>query len=208
MSSTVKDRTNLKIKEKYLSPAESTTKGLAVSRSNSSLSLYSSASAPTSPMTRKASNELHIIVTKCLSFLCYIEWSRKGLGFFFFFLDEQVLLWNIINILTSVMFLDLGIASQELLRWPMHPPQEFHSSSGVWSSVCSNGGGQLPLTLRSGNLLCIAFCNFKFLDDVQLCSCFQMKLRSCPHDYLCFWAHCVTGSAQPKHSLWASKEWN
>ncbi|XP_037836259.1 plectin [Kryptolebias marmoratus] len=50
----VKGRTNLKIKEKYLSPAESTTKGLAVSRSNSSLSLYSSASAPTSPMTRKA----------------------------------------------------------------------------------------------------------------------------------------------------------
>ncbi|XP_047216439.1 GAS2-like protein 1 [Girardinichthys multiradiatus] len=50
----VKGRTNLKIKEKYLSPTGSTTKGLTVSRSNSSLSLYSSASAPTSPMTRKA----------------------------------------------------------------------------------------------------------------------------------------------------------
>ncbi|KAF7666344.1 hypothetical protein LDENG_00111010 [Lucifuga dentata] len=50
----VKGRTNLKIKEKYLSPAGSSTKGLTVSRSNSSLSLYSSASAPTSPMTRKA----------------------------------------------------------------------------------------------------------------------------------------------------------
>ncbi|XP_016534026.1 microtubule-actin cross-linking factor 1 isoform X2 [Poecilia formosa] len=50
----VKGRTNLKIKEKYLSPTGSTTKGLSVSRSNSSLSLYSSASAPTSPMTRKA----------------------------------------------------------------------------------------------------------------------------------------------------------
>ncbi|XP_023266298.1 microtubule-actin cross-linking factor 1-like [Seriola lalandi dorsalis] len=50
----VKGRTNLKIKEKYLSPAGSTSKGLTVSRSNSSLSLYSSASAPTSPMTRKA----------------------------------------------------------------------------------------------------------------------------------------------------------
>ncbi|KAM8847467.1 microtubule-actin cross-linking factor 1, isoforms 6/7 isoform 2-T3 [Synchiropus picturatus] len=50
----VKGRTNLKIKEKYLSPPGSTTKGLTVSRSNSSLSLYSSASAPTSPMTRKA----------------------------------------------------------------------------------------------------------------------------------------------------------
>nr|XP_043889530.1 microtubule-actin cross-linking factor 1, isoforms 1/2/3/5 isoform X1 [Solea senegalensis]XP_043889531.1 microtubule-actin cross-linking factor 1, isoforms 1/2/3/5 isoform X1 [Solea senegalensis] len=50
----VKGRTNLKIKEKYLSPAGSTAKGLSVSRSNSSLSLYSSASAPTSPMTRKA----------------------------------------------------------------------------------------------------------------------------------------------------------
>uniref|UniRef100_A0A3P9JYU5 Microtubule actin crosslinking factor 1b n=1 Tax=Oryzias latipes TaxID=8090 RepID=A0A3P9JYU5_ORYLA len=46
-----KGRTNLKIKEKYLSPAGSTTKGLTVSRSNSSLSLYSSASAPTSPKT-------------------------------------------------------------------------------------------------------------------------------------------------------------
>ncbi|XP_029359607.1 dystonin [Echeneis naucrates] len=50
----VKGRTNLKIKEKYLSPAGSTSKGLTVSRSNSSLSLYSSASAPTSPLTRKA----------------------------------------------------------------------------------------------------------------------------------------------------------
>ncbi|XP_072250902.1 microtubule-actin cross-linking factor 1, isoforms 6/7 isoform X2 [Leuresthes tenuis] len=50
----VKGRTNLKIKEKYLSPTGSTAKGLTVSRSNSSLSLYSSASAPTSPMTRKA----------------------------------------------------------------------------------------------------------------------------------------------------------
>ncbi|KAM9806535.1 microtubule-actin cross-linking factor 1, isoforms 6/7 isoform 1-T1 [Syngnathus typhle] len=50
----VKGRTNLKIKQKYLSPTVSTSKGLTVSRSNSSLSLYSSASAPTSPMTRKA----------------------------------------------------------------------------------------------------------------------------------------------------------
>ncbi|XP_073341525.1 microtubule-actin cross-linking factor 1, isoforms 6/7 [Pagrus major] len=53
----VKGRTNLKIKEKYLSPAGSSAKGLTVSRSNSSLSLYSSASAPTSPMTRKASQK-------------------------------------------------------------------------------------------------------------------------------------------------------
>ncbi|CAG12833.1 unnamed protein product, partial [Tetraodon nigroviridis] len=44
----VKGRTNLKIKEKYLSPTGSSSKGLTVSRSNSSLSLYSSASAPTS----------------------------------------------------------------------------------------------------------------------------------------------------------------
>ncbi|KAJ3597988.1 hypothetical protein NHX12_001503, partial [Muraenolepis orangiensis] len=51
----VKGRTNLKIKEKYLSPpAGGSTKGLSGSRSNSSLSLYSSASAPTSPLTRKA----------------------------------------------------------------------------------------------------------------------------------------------------------
>ncbi|KAG7262981.1 hypothetical protein CRUP_012980 [Coryphaenoides rupestris] len=50
----LKGRTNLKIKEKYLSPVGGSTKGLSVSRSNSSLSLYSSASAPTSPMTRKA----------------------------------------------------------------------------------------------------------------------------------------------------------
>lgn len=55
LTPTVKGRTNLKIKEKYLSPAGSTTKGLTVSRSNSSLSLYSSASAPTSPKTCKAS---------------------------------------------------------------------------------------------------------------------------------------------------------
>ncbi|KAG9276320.1 microtubule-actin cross-linking factor 1-like isoform X1 [Astyanax mexicanus] len=57
----VKGRTNLKIKEKYLSPdsfeasgRRGSTKGLTVSRSNSSLSLYSSASAPSSPLTRKA----------------------------------------------------------------------------------------------------------------------------------------------------------
>ncbi|XP_066538395.1 microtubule-actin cross-linking factor 1, isoforms 6/7 [Hoplias malabaricus] len=57
----VKGRTNLKIKEKYLSPGSfdasghrGSTKGLTVSRSNSSLSLYSSASAPSSPLTRKA----------------------------------------------------------------------------------------------------------------------------------------------------------
>ncbi|XP_056142945.1 microtubule-actin cross-linking factor 1, isoforms 6/7 [Lampris incognitus] len=49
----VKGRTNLKIKEKYLSPGGGSSKGLTVSRSNSSLSLYSSASAPSSPLTRK-----------------------------------------------------------------------------------------------------------------------------------------------------------
>uniref|UniRef100_A0A8C1SSB6 Microtubule actin crosslinking factor 1 n=1 Tax=Cyprinus carpio TaxID=7962 RepID=A0A8C1SSB6_CYPCA len=56
----VKGRTNLKIKEKYLSPdgfeasgRRGSAKGLTVSRSNSSLSLYSSASAPSSPLTRK-----------------------------------------------------------------------------------------------------------------------------------------------------------
>lgn len=56
---TVKGRTNLKIKEKYLSPAGSSSKGLTVSRSNSSLSLYSSASAPTSPLTRKVRQNYH-----------------------------------------------------------------------------------------------------------------------------------------------------
>ncbi|KAM9488562.1 microtubule-actin cross-linking factor 1, isoforms 6/7 [Clarias gariepinus] len=56
----VKGRTNLKIKEKYLSPHSFEAsgcrggKGMTVSRSNSSLSLYSSASAPSSPLSRKA----------------------------------------------------------------------------------------------------------------------------------------------------------
>ncbi|XP_075774303.1 microtubule-actin cross-linking factor 1, isoforms 6/7-like isoform X2 [Pelodiscus sinensis] len=54
----VKGRTNVKINEKYLSPdacgASSLSKGLSPSRSNSSLSLYSSASAPSSPLARKA----------------------------------------------------------------------------------------------------------------------------------------------------------
>lgn len=63
----VKGRTNLKINEKYLSPdafgaaaakcagAQSapSSKVLSPSRSNSSLSLYSSASAPSSPLARK-----------------------------------------------------------------------------------------------------------------------------------------------------------
>lgn len=62
VSPTVKGRTNLKIKEKYLSPGGSTSKGLTVSRSNSSLSLYSSASAPTSPLTRKASQPLRPVI--------------------------------------------------------------------------------------------------------------------------------------------------
>ncbi|AWO97021.1 putative microtubule-actin cross-linking factor 1 [Scophthalmus maximus] len=60
----VKGRTNLKIKAKYLSPAGSTSKGLTVSRSNSSLSLYSSASAPTSPMTRKARSHLRPVTNR------------------------------------------------------------------------------------------------------------------------------------------------
>ncbi|XP_026857479.2 microtubule-actin cross-linking factor 1, isoforms 1/2/3/5 [Electrophorus electricus] len=57
----VKGRTNLKIKEKYLLPESfkasgrrGSTRALAVSRSNSSVSLYSSASAPSSPLSRKA----------------------------------------------------------------------------------------------------------------------------------------------------------
>ncbi|PIO31290.1 hypothetical protein AB205_0111360 [Aquarana catesbeiana] len=60
----VKGRTNLKINEKYLSTefspsagkcsgSQSASKGLSPSRSNSSLSLYTSASAPNSPQTRK-----------------------------------------------------------------------------------------------------------------------------------------------------------
>ncbi|KAI7806099.1 putative microtubule-actin cross-linking factor 1, partial [Triplophysa rosa] len=56
----VKERTNLRIKEKYLCPdvfevsgRRESTKGLTVSSSNSSLSLYSTASAPSSPLTRK-----------------------------------------------------------------------------------------------------------------------------------------------------------
>lgn len=59
ISQTVKGRTNLKIKEKYLSPHSFEasgcrgSKGMTVSRSNSSLSLYSSASAPSSPLSRK-----------------------------------------------------------------------------------------------------------------------------------------------------------
>lgn len=56
----VKERTNLRIKKKYLCPdvleasgRRESAKGFTVSRSNSSLSLYSSASAPNSPLTRK-----------------------------------------------------------------------------------------------------------------------------------------------------------
>ncbi|KAK2512492.1 hypothetical protein Q9233_016244 [Columba guinea] len=62
----VKGRTNLKINEKYLSPdafgaagkcagnlSATSSKALSPSRSSSSLSLYSSASAPSSPMARK-----------------------------------------------------------------------------------------------------------------------------------------------------------
>lgn len=89
VSPTVKGRTNLKIKEKYLSPAGSTSKGLTVSRSNSSLSLYSSASAPTSPMTRKARQTLQrpefssctsidiILILKCKLFLTGLLWNIK-----------------------------------------------------------------------------------------------------------------------------------
>ncbi|KAM5158164.1 microtubule-actin cross-linking factor 1, isoforms 6/7-like [Mantella aurantiaca] len=61
----VKGRTNLKINEKYLSAelspssgkgsgSQSASKGMSPSRSNSTLSLYTSASAPNSPQSRKA----------------------------------------------------------------------------------------------------------------------------------------------------------
>ncbi|XP_052521104.1 microtubule-actin cross-linking factor 1, isoforms 6/7-like [Tympanuchus pallidicinctus] len=63
----VKGRTNVKINEKYLSPdafgaaakcsgiqSAPSSKALSPSRSNSSLSLYSSASAPSSPLARKS----------------------------------------------------------------------------------------------------------------------------------------------------------
>ncbi|OPJ85735.1 hypothetical protein AV530_009703 [Patagioenas fasciata monilis] len=63
----VKGRTNLKINEKYLSPdafgaagkcagspSAASSKALSPSRSSSSLSLYSSASAPSSPLARKS----------------------------------------------------------------------------------------------------------------------------------------------------------
>ncbi|XP_054023519.1 plectin [Dryobates pubescens] len=62
----VKGRTNLKINERYLSsdsfgvtkgagtPASASPKALSPSRSSSSLSLYSSASAPSSPLARKS----------------------------------------------------------------------------------------------------------------------------------------------------------
>ncbi|XP_069588308.1 microtubule-actin cross-linking factor 1, isoforms 6/7-like [Ranitomeya imitator] len=60
----VKGRTNLKINEKYLTPevssstagrvgSQAKTRGLSPSNSNSSLSLYTSASAPSSPQSRK-----------------------------------------------------------------------------------------------------------------------------------------------------------
>lgn len=68
LPSPVKGRTNLKINEKYLStdafgaagkcagnPSAASSKALSPSRSSSSLSLYSSASAPSSPMARKVS---------------------------------------------------------------------------------------------------------------------------------------------------------
>ncbi|TRY53787.1 hypothetical protein DNTS_002699 [Danionella cerebrum] len=62
----VKGRTNLKIKEKYLSPESFKSSGrrgsaktLTVSRSNSTLSLYSSASAPSSPLTRQKRQKDH-----------------------------------------------------------------------------------------------------------------------------------------------------
>lgn len=81
VSPTVKGRTNLKIKEKYLSPAGSSSKGLTVSRSNSSLSLYSSASAPTSPMTRKARHKLCAAASGCSNILLFMYFFMEiGVG--------------------------------------------------------------------------------------------------------------------------------
>ncbi|XP_066570676.1 plectin [Amia ocellicauda] len=73
----VKGRTNLKIKEKYLSrdsfgpsPLKSggnqSSKMLSASRSNSSLSLYSSASAPSSPLTRKSALRRSLSGDRCI----------------------------------------------------------------------------------------------------------------------------------------------
>ena len=84
VSPTVKGRTNLKIKEKYLSPAGSSAKGLTVSRSNSSLSLYSSASAPTSPMTRKASQKVCAVTAGNIYYLFLFFCPFVSLNSFFF----------------------------------------------------------------------------------------------------------------------------
>lgn len=87
LHSTVKGRTNLKIKAKYLSQDSydlsghrQGSKGLTVSRSNSSLSLYSSASAPSSPLTRKvnappAYPSIKAFVIMILQFLnLFVNW--------------------------------------------------------------------------------------------------------------------------------------
>ncbi|XP_039593504.1 microtubule-actin cross-linking factor 1 [Polypterus senegalus] len=72
----VKGRTNLKIKEKYLSPdsfgasplkcgGSQSAKVMPPSRSNSSLSLYSSASAPSSPLSRKSALRRSLSGDRC-----------------------------------------------------------------------------------------------------------------------------------------------
>lgn len=42
-----------------------------------------------------------------------------------------------------------GITPKKFLRRPLHPSQELHRCSGIWTPVCLNKSGQLPLTLRS-----------------------------------------------------------
>lgn len=42
-----------------------------------------------------------------------------------------------------------GITPKKFLRRPLHPSQELHRCSGIWTPVRLNKGGQLPLTLRS-----------------------------------------------------------
>lgn len=77
----MKERTNLKLKAKYLSPEvfeasgrRESAKGLTVSRSNSSLSLYSSTSAPSSPLTRKVQDT----ITDETAYILFLEWQSSN----------------------------------------------------------------------------------------------------------------------------------
>lgn len=105
-----------------------------------------------------------------------------------------------------------GITPKKFLRRPLHPSQELHCCSGIWTPVRLNKSGQLHLTLRSVScyscqkivfLITEVPYTFNYTNRRLTCNCsapplsFQRMLKGYPHDWSRPWA----ANTEPKHGL-------